>query len=1630
MYSSFAQTADFTADKTGGCSPLDIRFTNKSSGFSAGATYSWDFGNGNSSTLTSPGTTYKDEKVYTVKLSVTDGGKTYTKTMNVTVYKKPQVSFSADVSKGCLPLPVTFTSTSTAGDGTISNYFWDFGDGSTEANGQQTQQHTFNSAQTVTASLTVTNNYGCFNTFTNKAIVQVLPAVKANFSAPQTVLCRVTDAATFVNTSTGSGTLSYAWDFGDGKTSKDKNPSHVYNSKGAYTVKLTVTSSDGCTAQTTQNAFINVANFNIDFDAPSLICQNNNVTFVDKSTPITNTPLWLIDGIAYGYQSSQFSTIFNDGKSHKIQLVNNFGGCLDTATKTITAKPSPKLDGFIIDMQGACGAPSTVKFKDTTATAVKWAWDFDDSYGGFNPTAFDQSTTFTYTSDRTYYPTLQVTNADGCTATVSKVLAVYKTNAVISSSSGSIGCLSMTSVFTATSDIEIKEYKWSFSDGGTSTSSKPTHTFGKPGNYTVTLNYTNANGCKGSALYYVSVYEKPSFDFTASPGTTICGNTPVVFSVTGTNLTGTYYWNFGDYNYYSYTINNTHQYYYDSVYTVSLVIQNQGCTDTVTKKNYITVLPPFPKISSALNTCDGTRGTVTFTEASQKAKGWSWDFGDGSAAQSYNTVKSEIKHTYTKTGTYQVKLTATNGSCSVNDSMTVYVLLKQKPLLTAASTQVCENDELQLTISKMEVNPYFTYYNYYQYGIFKKLYGDGSEFTGYTYSSDYDWSSVYHFSLKGLDASKKDLQIVTQSYYFNCYDTTNIVPLTIKGPIAGFTIDKNDICFKSPAEFKDTSKGTNNVPIQKWEWNYGDGVIEALTKGGLTTHRYDNPGSYPVTLTVTDKDGCTASAQNYSYINLKGPKAAFNMSANPVLPNTTVYFYNNSNLNGTDYYNDKFTWLYGDGTSSNNSFYETVYHTYPQTGIDTVTLIASSSDNTCVDTAIQYLRVKNINLAYSYTTTYINPSSGCPPVLASFVNNSINTNHISWDFGDGGTADNLNYASHTYKLPGVYKVTLYGYFDDGSIDSTFDYITIKGPYATLKADKLFSCGAKAITLSAEANNTSSFTWDFGDGTLLDVKDTFAVHRYLTPGVYTPSLIVKDGSGCSFPFFLDDKIVIDTLHITINKQPAIVCDSANVFFSEDMISVAKNQLQQTMQYHWNFGTGNLKDTSALDAPSFVYNNVGTYPVSLKVVSPYGCVDETKIDVLVKPTARGKITGPSQICEDAYGTFTATSDITASNLIWEWHFQNNATSSQQNPSLQQFTNPGNDSVTLIINNDGCYDTTYHSIIVHAKPVINITPQQPHVCVGDSIQLQAHDGEVYKWKNNNYIDNPDINNPIVFPLISTVYSVDVTNNFGCINSDSVMVLVTQRFKTIADSPVHLCKGSSVELKASGADKYVWIDGTDLSNTQIANPVTATATPRYYTVVGYDNYGCFSDTAKTEVKIDPLPTVNAGPDITTFAGSEVQLNTTNSSDVIAWKWEPSTYLNCSNCASPKSTPRSDITYVVEVSTDHHCTAKDSINIHIICKASLVQIPSSFTPNGDLLNDYFKINGQGIKLIKHFIIFGRWGEKVFEKNNVNANDLGAAWNGTYQNRPLQAGTFVYMAEVICDTGEAFSFKGTVTLIR
>ena len=231
-------TAQFDAD-TLGCAPLDIDFDNQSSG---GTTYMWYFGDGNTSTETSPSHSYPNMGFspinYFVSLITTSVyGCTDTAWQTITVYPSPTANFSVTPTTQTLPYStVNITNLSSAGNW---NYLWTMGDSSTITT-QSPGSYTYGTAGTFTIILTVSNDY-CSDSISQTITINN-PLPVADFTINPSDGCVPLDVSFTNNSSNGE---SFLWDFGDGDHSSDESPTHTYYTAGTYQVQLLVTNSGG-----------------------------------------------------------------------------------------------------------------------------------------------------------------------------------------------------------------------------------------------------------------------------------------------------------------------------------------------------------------------------------------------------------------------------------------------------------------------------------------------------------------------------------------------------------------------------------------------------------------------------------------------------------------------------------------------------------------------------------------------------------------------------------------------------------------------------------------------------------------------------------------------------------------------------------------------------------------------------------------------------------------------------------------------------------------------------------------------------------------------------------------------------------------------------------------------------------------------------------------------------------------------------------------------------------------------------------------------------------------------------------------------------------------------------------------
>jgi gliding motility-associated-like protein len=329
---------------------------------------------------------------------------------------------------------------------------------------------------------------------------------------------------------------------------------------------------------------------------------------------------------------------------------------------------------------------------------------------------------------------------------------------------------------------------------------------------------------------------------------------------------------------------------------------------------------------------------------------------------------------------------------------------------------------------------------------------------------------------------------------------------------------------------------------------------------------------------------------------------------------------------------------------------------------------------------------------------------------------------------------------------------------------------------------------------------------------------------------------------------------------------------------------------------------------------------------------------------------------------------------------------------------------------------------------------------VCIGTNRTYRVNDPSVpstYTWKIDG-VTQGSIKNDISIAWNTPgkfLLTVQEHANNGC-DGDirSGLIYVMPLPVANAGPDVIVCFGNTIRLNGSGGDLYRWSPSTYLSNAAIANPlVTIPAAGIYKYVLNVsNNSGCKSLKGDT-VSVTILPPVKifAGNDTIVTINQPVQLNAhdINNSGFLRYLWSPSFGLNNNSIKNPVAlfnnvSSNNGITYIVKARTADGCEAKDDINIKVFLKPDLY-VPTGFTPNGDGLNDFAVVIPAGIKELKYFSIYNRWGELVF-----TTKDYTKGWNGIYKGIPQDGNAFVWIAMGIDYNGNTISRKGTVTLIR
>ncbi len=331
----------------------------------------------------------------------------------------------------------------------------------------------------------------------------------------------------------------------------------------------------------------------------------------------------------------------------------------------------------------------------------------------------------------------------------------------------------------------------------------------------------------------------------------------------------------------------------------------------------------------------------------------------------------------------------------------------------------------------------------------------------------------------------------------------------------------------------------------------------------------------------------------------------------------------------------------------------------------------------------------------------------------------------------------------------------------------------------------------------------------------------------------------------------------------------------------------------------------------------------------------------------------------------------------------------------------------------------------------------PMPDSVCVGVTKRYMVNDATVpstYLWKINGITQSSTTHQIFVTWNTAGVYTITVeeTNSSGCKGQIEQGVAYVFPIPIANAGPDQtICFNTSTTLQATGGNRFLWTPSQYLSSTTIANPTVNLPTPGIYSyVLSVENgNGCKSISNDT-VTITMLPKLQlfAGNDTSIAINQSLQLNAQDltNSNFINYLWTPGFGLNNAALKNPVLMLNSTgiYTYSVKGTNAFGCTATDALIVKIF-KGTEIYVPTIFTPNGDGVNDIFLPTYVGIKELKYFNVYNRYGQLVFTTQNQTIG-----WNGLFKGQLQNNEAFVWQVEGVDYTGKTIFKKGTVVLAK
>jgi gliding motility-associated-like protein len=1012
--------------------------------------------------------------------------------------------------------------------------------------------------------------------------------------------------------------------------------------------------------------------------------------------------------------------------------------------------------------------------------------------------------------------------------------------------------------------------------------------------------------------------------------------------------------------------------------------------------------------------------SVNFNYTATKAgTSFFWDFGDGSTSTAEFPV-----HTFNNPGEYRVKFVIRNpNNCNPIDSAFTIIKVADREAPTALfdidSSKKCVDGSIQFINRSIDATRY------------EWDFGDGTTSTSAAspITKVYPNQGTYTITLRAINSILCDtLDVLTK--------TVTIPPLVT----ADFSFSGTPCVGET---FNFTNLSTNGV---SYTWTFPGGSTSTQNNPSFV---FNNAGSFQIKLKAENSQTCNLSDEITKDIVIS--EATVDIS-----PAGPVNLCNGENvlLTATPGFST-YVWT-KDGVVITGASTNT--YTFDQAGNYAVEVTNNGSCN-------GQSNVVTVNVSNSLDIEIIPPSATiCQGVETTLSITTSGLSNIIW-FRDG-VQINTNVSSINTAIPGKYTVTAENSSGCKGNSNEVDVIASNTINAVIApAGPLTICQGNDTTLTLLTSGLLNIQW-FKDGTLIPGQ-TGSSLNVTQSGNYT--LTAENNDGCPATSNTTQIVVAPLPNVQITPSgPVSFCTGENAILSlnpaglqniqwtrdGNLIAGANGQtltVAQAGNYAaaavsadgcpgasntvvvqvnttftislspsdfslcqgesasisiQNTGLTNIqwfKDGVLIPSQSGTSLNVnagGAY--SATALGPTGCQGSSApVNVNVSPLPVVTIVpqGPTSFC--AGGSVILQADVTAATPdTYNWQFAGTSIGN----SNQIAANQAGTYALSVVSTDGCPgNTATIQVTVGTIPTVNLGPDV-QVCRGTPVSLNATtNGATYQWSSGE-------TTPSISPSQSGSYAVTVNVN-GCLANDTVIVQINDAPVFSFSGPIAICDGEDVVLDASPslAEVYQWSTGESTPQITVSN------SGNYSVVMTIAN--CSTNAAiDITLKSDP-PTVSIGNDTTICedAGFTIVPVGTN---IISYLWSDGSTGNTFTVNEPGT---------ISLTVNGECgTAEASVNIGFKECGCTVFVPNVFTPNKDGSNDVLKPLYKCPVEDIWFMVFNRWGEKVFE-----TREIGKGWDGIYKNELQPNDAYIYYVRYFDPSiAQSFETRGSVLLIK